>query len=476
MQKLSKFQIPQNQIDTTLFPEKVLQFGTGILLRGLPDFFIDKANKQGIFKGRIVIVKSTSGSADEFAAQDNLFSTCVRGIENGREINENSINTAISRVLSANDTWDAILKLAQSPDLQVIISNTTEVGIQYVQESISLKPPTSFPAKLTAILWERFKNKDLLGLPNGNSTGFVIVPTELVPENGRRLKEIVRQLADFNQLGEDFKSWVNRENIFCNSLVDRIVTNATAEIKARLPYTDELAIQTEPYKLWAIEGGEKVATILNFAKADEGVIINENIDYYRERKLRILNGTHTISVCLGYLRGFDTVLECMQDADMQIFIRKVMLEEIVPSLSLGTIEQNIAFANEVLDRFANPYTVHYLLNITLQASAKMKMRNVATLFRYYEKFGKIPTLLTQGFAAYLVFMKPLREENGVFYGKRGNNEYQIKDDLAKELAKAWENPTTFVEEICKNIKLWERDLTEMKGFVEKIKEEITKLL
>ncbi len=476
MQQLSKTQIPQNQINTTTLPEKILQFGTGILLRGLPDFFIDKANKQGIFGGRVVVVKSTAGSAEDFIAQDHLFSTCVRGIENGKEVSESSINTAISRVLPANEAWDSILQLAQSPYFQVIISNTTEVGIQYVAESIVANPPSSFPAKLLAILWERFKNKNVIQFDNKNWTGFVIIPTELIPENGKKLKEIILQLSNFNQLGIEFENWINTENIFCNSLVDRIVTNATAEIKANLPYQDGLAIQTEPYKLWAIEGGEKVRQILSFASADEGIIISENIDYYRERKLRILNGTHTISVCLGYLRGFDTVLDCMQNVDMQTFIRRVMLEEIVPSLSLGSEAQNTAFAHEVLDRFANPYTAHYLLNITLQATSKMKMRNVATFFRYYEKFGKIPPLLTQGFAAYLVFMKPSREENGIFYGKRGANEYPIKDDLAKELAKAWENPATFVDEICKNTHLWERDLTTMNGFVEKIKEEISKFL
>ncbi len=471
--------LSRNKITAGILPEKVLQFGTGILLRGLPDYFIDKANKRGIFNGSIVVVKSTKGSTSEFGKQDNLFTTLVRGVENGKNIEENSINSAISRVLSAYDSWTEILELAKSPDLKIIISNTTEVGIQYEAESIFQTPPNSFPAKLTAILYKRFS---ILGK---NAAGFTIIPTELILENGSKLKEIVLQLADFNALSEDFKNWVKIENIFCNSLVDRIVTNATESLKANLDYQDDLAIQTEPYRLWAIEGGAKVKETLSFASVDEGVIIEENIDYYRERKLRILNGTHTISVCLGYLKGFNTVFECMQDAEMYAFIKNVMFDEIVPSLPLAAMHKEkaecIAFANEVLDRFHNPHTAHYLLNITLQETSKMKMRNVLTLFRYYENFGKVPTFFAKGFAAYLLFMKPTREENGIFYGKRKQDEYQIKDDWAAEFARMWTQLTdlqspaqvlSFVNTVGKSTQIWGQDLAAIRGFAEAVSAEM----
>ena len=416
-------------------PEKVLQFGTGILLRGLPDFFIDKANKQGIFNGKIVVIKSTAGSAEDFQAQDGLFTTCVRGLQNGQIVEENTVNEAISRVISAKDNWGAILKIAQSKEIEVIISNTTEVGIQYVAESIFATSPSSFPAKLTAILYERFKT-----LPQ---VGFIIIPTELIPDNGSKLKEVILQLIDFNQLGNDFKTWVLEENIFCNSLVDRIVTNATPETKASLPYQDSLAIQTEPYRLWAIEGGEKVKEILSFHQADSGVIIAENIDYYRERKLRLLNGTHTISVCKGFLKGLNTVYECMQDAEMQAFIKSVMLDEIMPTvlaqkypISVSEEELN-QYAHEILDRFRNPNIVHYLINITLQATMKMKMRNLPTILRYKKLFGENPSLMIQGFDAYALFMKIAKEEDGKFFGKRQGEYYLIQDDAAKHFAEKW---------------------------------------
>jgi len=452
------------------FPEKVLQFGTGILLRGLPDFFIDKANKAGIFQGKIVVVKSTSGGTEDFQKQDGLFTTCIRGVSNGQVIDENIINESISRVISANEYWSDILKIAQSDDLQVIISNTTEVGIQYVEESIFAEPPSSFPAKLTAILYERFKSQ---------LDGLVMIPTELIPDNGLKLKNIVLQLVTFNQLGDEFKQWVEQKNFFCSSLVDRIVTNATPEIKQSLPYQDDLAIQTEPYRLWAIEGNEKVKEILSFAQADAGVVIAENIDYYRERKLRLLNGTHTISVCKGYLKGLNTVYECMQDTEMQSFIKNVMLEEIAPTVLAQdfqhfkpTKEELDKFANEILDRFNNPYIEHYLLSITLQATSKMKMRNIPTILRYYQQFGKAPKLMAEGFKAYLLFMRVVKEENGKFYGKRGEDFYLIQDDYAPYFAEKWKNtsPTdvqavnNLLNQIYSDINIWGTDLTKLQGF------------
>jgi tagaturonate reductase len=467
MQQLSK-QLIQSKAD---LPEKVLQFGTGILLRGLPDFFIDKANKAGIFQGKIVVVKSTSGGTDDFQKQDGLFTTCIRGVQNGQEVSENIINESISRVISASDNWNDILIIAQSIDLQVVISNTTEVGIQYVEESIFAKPPSSFPAKLTAILHKRFKNQ---------LDGLVIIPTELIPDNGLKLKNIVLQLIEFNQLGEEFKNWVEKENFFCNSLVDRIVTNVTPEIRQSLSYQDDLAIQTEPYRLWAIQGDDKVKKVLSFAQVDEGVIIAENIDYYRERKLRLLNGTHTISVCKGYLQGFNTVYECMQDAEMYSFIKNVMLEEIAPTVLVQdfpqfkpTKEELEKFAYEVLDRFSNPHTVHYLLSITLQATSKMKMRNLPTILRYYQQFGKAPDLMAEGFKAYLLFMRVLKEENGKFYGKRGEDFYLIQDDYASYFAEKWKNidieDTQAVNHVLSQIysdaDFWGTDLNKVQGFL-----------
>src|SRR5215216_6701341 len=262
--------------DELLFelPEKVLQFGTGVLLRGLPDYFIDKANRLRIFNGRIVVVKSTStGDTADFDEQDGLYTLCVRGFQNGENVKENIINSSISRVLSAGEQWEEILKCAHNKNMQVIISNTTEVGIQLVVDDVRKHPPVSYPGKLLAFLYERFHAF------NGNAdSGMVIIPTELISDNGKKLESIVLELAHLNSLEDEFIEWLENHNCFCNSLVDRIVpgkpdAEMQSSIEKDLGYRDGLMIMSEVYRLWAIEGGEQVKNILSFAQADEGVII-----------------------------------------------------------------------------------------------------------------------------------------------------------------------------------------------------------
>ena len=468
-------EFPQKlSIDSQPLPVKVLQFGTGILLRGLPGFFIDKANRQGIFNGSIAVVKSTPGGADGFPEQHNLYTTIVKGVQDGVLVDERFVNSAIASVTSANDHWPEILELAANPAIQVIISNTTEVGIQYVEESIFQHPPQSFPAKLLAFLHERHKNSvQKPPLSEGIGGGRIaVIPTELIPDNGTKLKEIVYRLVAFNQLEEAFATWLGEHVFFCNSLVDRIVTNASPEMLQSLPYQDRLAIQTEPYRLWAIEGDDAVRQILSFAQADEGVVITDNIEYYRERKLRLLNGTHTISVCLGFLRGFDTVYGMMRDTAMAAFVEQAAIHEIVPSIPVGEQAGLHDFARDVLDRFRNPFIEHLLLNITLQATSKMRMRNVPTLLRYHAKFGGVPAKFAEGFAAYLLFMKAVKVTDGQFYGERNKEFYPIRDDFAGYFHEVWQ---TYANDypalalaVCQNTKLWGEDLTRIPGFAETV--------
>lgn len=257
--------------DEALFelPEKVLQFGTGVLLRGLPDYFIDKANRQGIFNGRVVVVKSTSqGDTSAFDKQDGLYTVCVRGVQDGQKVEENIINSSISRVLNASEEWEQILECAHNQNMQVIISNTTEVGIQLVNDDIRRHPPLSFPGKLLAFLYERFK-----AFGGSQHSGMVIVPTELISDNGKKLESIVLELAHLNGLEEAFIEWLESCNHFCNSLVDRIVPGkpdkeALISLEEELGYSDQLVTMSEAYALWAIEGGEEVKNILSFAQVD----------------------------------------------------------------------------------------------------------------------------------------------------------------------------------------------------------------
>lgn len=450
------------------YPEKILQFGTGVLLRGLVDFLVDKANKQGIFRGRVVVVKSTSGDTADFATQDHLYTTHIKGVSQGELIDIQLINASLSRVLQSNAEWGEILKAALQADMRVIVSNTTEVGIQYVPEDITRGVPASFPGKLLAILWEKYRQQ------GEAATGYVIVPTELVVNNGQLLRETVLQLAAFNNLPAPFIHWVETANQFCNSLVDRIVPGKPADLahqETKAGYRDRLWINAEPFLLWAIEGDDTTREAMSFYQADDRMLIAPSITPFREQKLRILNGSHTIAVPLAYLSGCNTVAECMEHAFIRHFFEQVILTEILPTIR-AICPQADNFARDVLDRFANPFIAHQLLNITFQESSKMNARNVQTFFRYHEQNGELPPYMCMGFAAMLLFMKPVKTENGKYYGARDGVTYLLQDDHAAIFAEYWEHlagtgetaVTEMVTRICSDDRLWEKRLHDLPGF------------
>jgi Mannitol-1-phosphate/altronate dehydrogenases len=420
-------------------PEKVLQFGTGVLLRGLPDYFINKANQQGIFNGSIVVVKSTSkGDSSAFEKQDCLYTLCVRGLENGKKVEENIINSSISRVLSAKEDWKDILACAHNKDMQVIVSNTTEVGIQLIKDDIHRHPPVSFPGKLLSFLYERYH-----AFNGSNESGMVIIPTELIPGNGKLLESIILELAHLNGLEDKFIEWLECCNHFCSSLVDRIVPGKPDEetlekIENESGYKDDLLVMSEVYRLWAIEGDEKIKNILSFAQADAGVVIEPNIDLHRELKLRLLNGTHTISCGLAFLAGCDTVKDAMENNFVSGFIADVMHTELAPAIPYE-VDAKVTreFGDKVLDRFRNPYIKHQWINITVQYSSKMKLRCIPLLTRHYSRSQNPPDLFALGFAAYIYFLKAVKEVNGKLYGEHNGRQYLIQDDYAEIFFKRW---------------------------------------
>ncbi|TWF39805.1 tagaturonate reductase [Chitinophaga polysaccharea] len=439
--------------DWWALPEKVLQFGTGVLLRGLPDFFINKANKQGVFNGRIVMVKSTAqGDIKAFAEQDGLFTQCIRGIAGGHQVSEDVINAAISRVLTATSQWQEILDCAANPDMQLVISNTTEVGIVYVEEDIRQSPPASFPAKLLAFLYQRYQH--FKGDPD---KGMVIIPTELIPDNGGKLAGILEQLALFNQLEPAFIQWLTQHNYCCNSLVDCIVPGA-ADIAA--DYEDELLIMTEVYRLWAIETDQEIVKArLPFSAVDAGFVLSPDINVFRELKLRLLNATHTLSCGLAFLAGLDTVKAAMSSEPMAAYMEGLMMHEIIPAITDRHIRSDAAirFAYAVLDRFRNPYIEHRWLSICSQYTSKMKMRVLPVLLQYYERTGHVPALISLGFAAHLLFM-------------RGGASYSITDEFATLYQHAWENatPAEVVKNTLGNEQIWGRDLAAIPGFTQAV--------
>lgn len=468
--------------DEALFelPEKVLQFGTGVLLRGLPDYFIDKANRQGVFNGRIVVVKSTAqGDSSAFEKQDGLFTHCIRGLENGQLVEENIINASISRVLQAGDEWKQVLECAHNPHLQIIVSNTTETGIRLVNDDIRQHPPKSFPGKLLAFLYERFK-----AFAGSAQSGMVIVPTEMIPANGEQLQSVVFELAHLNSLEDAFIEWLESCNRFCNSLVDCIVPGkpdaATMEdFEKDFGYSDNLLIVSESHRLWAIEGDEELKKILSFSVADKGVIIEKDIAVYRELKLRLLNGTHSFSCGLSYLLGCDTVKQSMDDEQLSVYITRLMKEEIAPAIPYVINNQLIQdFADTVLERFRNPYLNHRWLSISLNYTSKMRIRCVPLLLRHYETTVAVPELMALGFAAYLCFTKPVVKKNDEYYAERNGELYLLQDDAAEYFYKRWAGLSTpsFVREVLSNQELWGVDLGELPGFSEAVLERLNALL
>lgn len=461
-------------------PEKVLQFGTGVLLRGLPDYFIDKANKQGLFNGRIVVVKSTSkGDSSVFEKQDGLYTLCIRGLEKGDKVEQNIINASISRVLSADKEWGQILECAHDQNMEVIISNTTEVGIQFTNDDIRQYPPKSFPGKLLAFLYERFK-----AFNGSEHSGMVIVPTELIPDNGTKLQSIVLELAHLNGLEDEFIGWLENYNHFCNSLVDCIVPGKPGEdlqkeLEQSLGYKDDLLTMSEVYRLWAIEGGAVVKQVLSFAGSDAGVIIEPNIDIYRELKLRLLNGTHTLSCGLAFLAGCDTVKEAMDNESVSAFIADLMHNEIAPSIPFDVDMQSAhEFGNKVLDRFRNPHIRHQWINITMQYSSKMKTRCIPVLLQHYKKNDTVPEHIALGFAAYLYFTKAVEIKSGQFFGSFQGNLYPIQDDQAPLFYKRWANLSAdaVVEDVLRDASFWGEELHILPGFQQSVLEKLNTII
>jgi tagaturonate reductase len=334
-----------------------------------------------------------------------------------------------------------------------------------VEEDIKSQPPISFPGKLLALLYHRF-----ITFKGAKDKGLVIVPTELIVDNATQLKAILLTLCKTNHLSQDFIAWLQESNYFCNSLVDCIVPgkpdrNQLKEITSVLGYDDSLLIMSEVYRLWAIEGSEIVKERLSFAKADNGVVITSDINLHRELKLRLLNGTHTLSCGLAFLSGFEIVKEAMDNEDMAGYIRDLMINEIAAAIPYKVSkEQTDTFAANVLDRFRNPHIKHQWLSITANYTSKLKMRVVPILLQHFKNQDNSPNLIALGFAAYIKFMKPYHHKNDKFYGEINKEEYLINDTKAADLSKYWHHPKKIVNAVLSDKCLWDTDLSTLPNF------------
>jgi len=378
-------------------PERVIQFGEGGFLRGFVDWILQLTNEATDFNGNVVVVQPIAqGMCDKLTEQDCVYTHIMRGMQNGVPTVEKKVIDVISRCVKPYDDYAAYLRLAENPDFRFVFSNTTESGIVFEpSDKLSDTPPRSFPSKVTALLHKRFT----LGLP-----GFVFLPCELIDKNGETLKKIVLQYADLWELGDVFKSWVETENVFCNTLVDRIVTGYPRDEKIDLGYEDNMLNTSELFHLWVIEGPQSILKELPFDKTGLNIIVTDNLDRYRTRKVRILNGAHTSMIPYAMLEGIETVKDCMENEQMSAFVKRCVFEEIIPTLDLPE-EELVSYANDVFERFNNPFIKHFCASISLNSVSKFKVRVLPSLLEYEKRKGVLPQNLIFSFAKLIAFYK-----------------------------------------------------------------------
>ncbi|MDN4524176.1 tagaturonate reductase [Fictibacillus fluitans] len=453
------------------YPEKVLQFGEGNFLRAFADWQIQELNEKAGFNGSVVVVQPRgSGKIERLNRQEGLFTLYLQGIKEGQEVNEHLVVDSISRGINLDQDYDHYLKLSESEDLRFVISNTTEAGIRFNENArLEDRPQEGFPAKLTAFLYHRFQT-----FSGDLSKGCVLIPCELIENNGLELKKVVLQYAEHWKLEPAFVEWLNEANTFCSSLVDRIVPgypkDSGEEKEAALGYRDELMVVSEQYYLLVIEGPEGLKDELPFEKAGLNSFIVDDLTAYRERKVRILNGSHTAMLPVCYLYGLDTVSQSVNDEVTGAFIKELIAEEIIPGMKYSEEEMK-AYAQDVLERFRNPYIHHFLSSLALNAISKFNARNVPSLVDYVTRKQQLPQRLTFALSALLYFYK----------GKRGEEDIPLDDspEIIEEFKKLWQKVdskewqlTAFVQNILSKEQWWGRDLSSITGLTTTVAEHL----
>lgn len=415
--------------------EKIIQFGEGGFLRGFADWMLQIINDKTDFDGSVVVVQPIKdGMCDVLTSQNCSYTHICRGSEG---VLKNKINV-ISRCVKPYEDFDSYLKLAENPDFKFVISNTTEAGICFDEtDKLSDRPASSFPGKLTQLLLKRYE----LGL-----SGFVFLPCELIEKNGEALKNTILKYVKLWNIENGFLQWLEKENIFCSTLVDRINTGFPRDEKIDLPYEDNMLNTSEYFHLWVIEGCKSLFDLIPFDKCGLNVILTDKLEPYRTRKVRILNGAHTSMVPYALLKGFDTVKSCIDDEKMNSFIRKCIYDEIIPTLDLPE-EELREYADSVLTRFSNPYIKHMLSSIALNSVSKFKVRVLPSIKEYIKRFGKTPEALMFSFAKLLEFYRT----------DMTNDDLKITEFMR----------TASTDDILSNESLWGEDLSYLSEEIKK---------
>ncbi|WP_031426201.1 tagaturonate reductase [Flavimarina sp. Hel_I_48] len=453
-----------NRINTGLtdqLPLKIIQYGEGNFLRGFADYIIEELNKKANLNAGVVVVKPRKGNLDQLEKQDGLYNLFTRGVEKGHIVDQNQLISCIQKCVVPHSDYDAYLDLAKIDTLEFLISNTTEAGIAFDENDASNKHPhKSFPAKVTALLYKRFTH-----FKGGEDKGLTIIPCELINNNAGELKEIILKYTDLWSLGEDFKKWLQESNSFHNTLVDRIVPGFPQDsidaYQQKLEFEDKLIVSAEKFLLWAIEGDKKLMEKIPFHKLEENIQIVTDLQPFRTRKVRILNGAHTTMVPFSLLYGNETVKGTIDNDFTGTFIKKAVYDEINGSLDLPKKELD-EFADAVFDRFINPFIKHKLSSIALNSISKFKVRVLPSLVEYQQKFNRLPVHLTFGLACLIRFYK----------GEWKGTDLPLNDEenIIKKMNEIWqaEQLQEVAQQALQNMGFWGQDLTKIDQLALKI--------
>jgi tagaturonate reductase len=443
-------------------PIKVIQFGEGNFLRAFVDYIIDKLNTDTVFNAGIAVVQPIeNGMVEMLNEQDGLYNLFMKGVKKGKEIQDKRLISSIQKGINPYLDYNAYLELAKEEELGFLISNTTEAGISFNEnDTLDGYPHSSFPAKVTALLFERFKHF------NGETDkGLCIIPCELINQNGDNLKKIILQYAQLWNLEVEFVEWIENSNSFHNTLVDRIVPgyprDEIKEYQNELEFEDRLIVTAEVFFLWVIEGDDRLKNKIPFDKIDDDVLIVDDIEPYRTRKVRILNGAHTTMVPFSLLYGNETVKETIDNSFTGTFVEKAVFEEINATLDLSEEELKY-YSEEVFDRFRNPFIKHQLTSIALNSISKFKVRVLPSILAYQKKYDKLPLHLTYAFACLIRFYK----------GEWNGENLPVQDDktILENLKEIWElhSYKEIAKQVLQNASFWDTNLTQLPEFQERI--------
>lgn len=447
-------------------PIKVLQFGEGNFLRAFVDYMIDIANESGKFDGDIVLVKPIEfGNLDMFHNQGCQYTVCLRGIVDGEPKVIKRVITSVADAVDAYTEYEKYNNYAKLDSLRYIVSNTTEAGIVFDEtDKFEANPPKTYPGKLCKFLHTRYEAFD-----GALDKGLVMLPVELIDDNGIHLKECVVKFAKLWNLSEDFIKWLDDACVFTSTLVDRIVTgyprDEAEELWKEFGYKDNIVVTAEPFGLWVIESSKDISKEFPLPDAGMPVIFTDNQKPYKQRKVRILNGAHTSFVLVSYLAGNDFVRESMEDELIGNFMHDTIYDEVIPTLDLPK-QDLIDFAEAVDGRFKNPYIKHALLSISLNSVSKWRARCMPSLLGYVERKGELPKHLTFSIASLMAFYTGTEIRDKALIGHREGQEYNVMDDMAVLeffAANSSKDTESFVDAYLSNENFHGQDLTKVEG-------------